>query len=221
MPVSDTLHPRSFLTKITTYPRIASAPNSHTILHDLLPCAILLASHNETGVYNFTNPGCITHNEVLSLYKEIVRPEFTWKNFSLEEQGRVLKAGRSNCVLDASKLVAKMREYGVVVPEIREGYRACFGRMVENERKEKGGDGKMNEENGVDTHQPVKSTTKRKRVDDEELKTSKTADETNRANISMNEENGVETQQPAKTTTKRKRVDDGEDLTTSKTVNVS
>ncbi|KAG7005842.1 bifunctional dTDP-4-dehydrorhamnose 3,5-epimerase/dTDP-4-dehydrorhamnose reductase [Physcia stellaris] len=116
MPTSPTHHPRSFLTKITSYSHILSLPNSHTMLHDLLPAAILLATARETGVYNFTNPGCITHNEVLALYKEIVCPGFVWRNFDntveAEEQSKVLKAGRSNCALDVGKLVGKMREYG-------------------------------------------------------------------------------------------------------------
>jgi len=59
-----------------------------------------------------------------------VRPEFTWKNFSLEEQSKILKAGRSNCKLDTSKLVDKMKEYNYEVPEIHEAYKACFRRMI-------------------------------------------------------------------------------------------
>ena len=74
MPVSDDLHPRNFVTKITGYERVVDIPNSNTILHDLLPAAILLAEHDEVGVYNFTNPGAISHNEVLQLFKEIIRP---------------------------------------------------------------------------------------------------------------------------------------------------
>jgi 3,5-epimerase/4-reductase len=132
MPVSDDLHPRSFVTKITSYEHICSIPNSNTIMHDLLPCSIQLASHNETGVYNFTNPGAISHNEVLELFKKHVRPSFTWNNFSLEEQSKVIKAGRSNCKLDTTKLVEKMREYGLDVPEVHEAYEACFLRMAAN-----------------------------------------------------------------------------------------
>lgn len=67
MPVSDDLHPRSFVTKISKYDRVVKIPNSNTILHDLLPCAILLASAGDTGIYNITNPGAISHNEVLAL----------------------------------------------------------------------------------------------------------------------------------------------------------
>src|SRR6187402_1287003 len=115
MPVSDDLHSRNFVTKITKYERVVDIPNSNTILTDLLPASILLAEHNETGIYNFTNPGAISHNEVLTLFRDIVRPSFAWKNFSLEEQAKVIKAGRSNCKLDTDKLVSKLGEYGYEV----------------------------------------------------------------------------------------------------------
>lgn len=130
MPVSDDLHSRNFVTKITKYEHVVDVPNSNTILHDLLPASVLMASHNDTGVYNFTNPGAISHNEVLALFKKRVRPSFTWKNFSLEEQSRVIKAGRSNCKLDTTKLEAKLKEYGYEVPEIHEAYDQCFQRMA-------------------------------------------------------------------------------------------
>lgn len=129
MPVSDDLHPRNFVTKIVGYERVVDIPNSNTLLHDLLPGAILLADHKVTGVYNFTNPGAISHNEVLTLFKDIVRPSFTFKNFTLDEQAKILKAGRSNCELDSSKLVSKLRELGHKVPEVHEAYRQCFERM--------------------------------------------------------------------------------------------
>jgi 3,5-epimerase/4-reductase len=130
MPVSDDLHGRNFVTKIAKYERVVDIPNSNTILHDLLPASILMAEHKETGIYNFTNPGAISHNEVLSLFKEYVRPTFTWKNFTLEEQSKVIKAGRSNCKLDTTKLVKKLKEYNFEVPEIHEAYKGCFQRMA-------------------------------------------------------------------------------------------
>ena len=130
MLVSDDLHPRNFVTKITGYDRVVNIPNSNTILHDLLPAAILLAEHNEVGVYNFTNPGAISHNEVLELFKEIVRPDLIIRNFTVAEQARVIKAGRSNCELSTVKLEAKLREYDYVVPEVHIAYRQCFMRMV-------------------------------------------------------------------------------------------
>lgn len=132
MPVSDDLHSRNFVTKITKYEKVVDVPNSNTILYDLLPASLLLAENNETGVYNFTNPGAISHNEVLALFKQYVRPSFTWKNFSLEEQSKVIKAGRSNCKLDTTKLEKKLAEYGVTIPEIHDAYAQCFQRMAQN-----------------------------------------------------------------------------------------
>ena len=129
MPVSDDLHPRNFVTKISKYDHVVDIPNSNTILTDLLPASVLLAEHGEVGVYNFTNPGAISHNEVLSLFRDIVRPSYTWKNFSLEQQAKVIKAGRSNCKLDTNKLVSKLKEYGYELPEVHEAYRMCFERM--------------------------------------------------------------------------------------------
>lgn len=43
------------------------------------------AKRNLTGVMNYTNPGAISHNEILSLYKEYVDEDFTWSNFTVEE----------------------------------------------------------------------------------------------------------------------------------------
>ncbi|KXT14990.1 hypothetical protein AC579_7743 [Pseudocercospora musae] len=138
MPVSADLHPRSFVTKISLYPKIVNIPNSHSLLPDLLPIAIAMSEHGETGVYNFTNPGeAISHNEVLRLYEEIVEPGYVWENFSLEEQAAVIKAERSNCWLDAGKLGEKVRGYReeegleVELVEVREAYRRCFERIRE------------------------------------------------------------------------------------------
>ena len=52
---------------------------------------------------NYTNPGAISHNEILELYKQYVDPEITWSNFSLEEQAKVIVAPRSNNLLDTGR----------------------------------------------------------------------------------------------------------------------
>lgn len=70
------------------------------------------------GIYNFCNPGAISHNEVLDLYKKYVDPDYTYTNFSLEEQAKILKAGRSNNTLDHTKLVNALPD--IKIPEIHE-----------------------------------------------------------------------------------------------------
>ncbi len=126
MPISDDLHPRSFVTKITKYARVVNVPNSMTVLHDLLPVALDMTRKQRRGVYNFTNPGAISHNEILSLYRQYVQPDFQWLNFTLAEQAQILKAGRSNNELDVAKL---LREYPHV-PEVHASMAAVFQRMA-------------------------------------------------------------------------------------------
>ena len=106
MPISDEDVSRNFITKITTYERICSIANSMTVLNDLMPHMIDLSIRQVDGTVNMTNPGAISHNEILSLYQQIVNPSFQWKNFSLEEQGKILASGRSNNYLETSRLCA-------------------------------------------------------------------------------------------------------------------
>ena len=107
MPITDELDSgRNFITKIINYPKVCSIPNSMTVLDELLPVLIDLALRGEVGTVNLTNPGLISHNEILSMYKEIVDPEFTWENFTIEEQNQILASKRSNNCLDTTKLVS-------------------------------------------------------------------------------------------------------------------
>ncbi|XP_004515790.1 bifunctional dTDP-4-dehydrorhamnose 3,5-epimerase/dTDP-4-dehydrorhamnose reductase [Cicer arietinum] len=111
MPISSDLsNPRNFITKITRYEKVVDIPNSMTILDELLPISIEMAKRNLTGIWNFTNPGVVSHNEILQMYKEYVDSNFTWKNFTLEEQAKVIVAPRSNNELDAEKLKKEFPE---------------------------------------------------------------------------------------------------------------
>ena len=104
MPIVNYDNPRNFITKITKYEKICSIPNSMTVLTELLPYIIDLMDMKQTGTLNFTNPGSISHNEILEMYKEYVDPDFTWKNFTIEEQNQILKSERSNNLLDTTCL---------------------------------------------------------------------------------------------------------------------
>ncbi len=91
MPISDDLSPRNFVTKIVKYDKVVNIPNSMTVLHDLLPVSLAMSDRSLVGIYNFCNPGVISHNEILELYKKHIDPSYTWTNFSLEEQAQILK----------------------------------------------------------------------------------------------------------------------------------
>ena len=52
----------------------------------------------------------VSHNEILEMYRDNVDSNFTWKNFTLEEQAKVIVAPRSNNELDANKLKKEFPE---------------------------------------------------------------------------------------------------------------
>jgi 3,5-epimerase/4-reductase len=107
MPIIGDANPRNFITKITKYEKICSISNSMTVLPELLPLIISLMEDKYVGTLNFTNPGVISHNEILEMYKKYVNPDFTWNNFSLDEQDKILDSKRSNNHLDTTLLENK------------------------------------------------------------------------------------------------------------------
>lgn len=108
--VANLLYPRNFITKIIKYDKVIDIPNSMTVLPELLPLSLEMAKRGLTGVLNFTNPGAISHNEILQLYKEYVDDEFVWKNFSVEEQADVIVAPRSNNMLETKRIEREFPE---------------------------------------------------------------------------------------------------------------
>lgn len=127
MPIDfDLKHPRNFIYKILNYDKVIDVPNSMTILPELLPIAIDMTKKQKKGIYNFVNPGTISHNEILAMYRDYVDPNFKWVNFTIEEQNQILKARRSNCCLDVSKL---MQEYPDIKP-IKEAVKNIFQKQI-------------------------------------------------------------------------------------------
>jgi UDP-glucose 4,6-dehydratase len=105
MPIDgDLQNPRNFITKIANYAKVVNIPNSMTVLEEFVPMAVEGALRKLTGAYNWTNPGAISHNEVLELYRDYLHPEFTWENFTEEEQAEVIKAPRSNNTMCGKKI---------------------------------------------------------------------------------------------------------------------
>jgi 3,5-epimerase/4-reductase len=130
MPITDEQDsPRNFITKITTYKKVCSIPNSMTVLDELLPVLIEMALNKQVGTVNLTNPGLISHNEILEMYKEIVDPDFTWSNFSVEEQNQILASKRSNNCLDTMKLTNTTLSFKNPVSPIKDAVRSVFLRM--------------------------------------------------------------------------------------------
>tara|TARA_B100001063_G_scaffold61440_1_gene55657 strand:+ start:5083 stop:5985 length:903 start_codon:yes stop_codon:yes gene_type:complete len=131
MPITDETHSRNFITKITNYEKICSISNSMTVLNDIIPLSVDMMKDNLIGTYNMCNPGTISHNEILTMYKEIVDGSFTWKNFTEDEQSEVLLSGRSNNGLCDKKLTSYKK-----IPDIHTSVRAILHLMKKNQEYE-------------------------------------------------------------------------------------
>lgn len=118
MPISDKPEGRNFITKIVGYPKICSIINSMSDLPSLLPLMVSMIGAKKVGRYNFTNPGSISHNEVLAMYRGTCDAGFSWSNWTETEQAAQLAAGRSNTTLKTDKLRAAAAELGVELPPI-------------------------------------------------------------------------------------------------------
>jgi dTDP-4-dehydrorhamnose reductase len=128
MPCSNTVNKRNYITKLMTYEKICSIPNSVTVLPQLLPYMIDMAKKRQTGTINLTNPGLISHNEILEMVREIIDLNFTWTNFTIDEQSEVLLGGRSNNLLDTAKLQFLYPD----VLNAKEAIRKCILELKEN-----------------------------------------------------------------------------------------
>jgi hypothetical protein len=102
-------------------------PNSMTVLPELLPIVLDMMKRGVGGTVNLTNPGTITHNEILEMYKEIVCPSFEWQNFTQDEQRAILASDRSNNCLDTTLLESMYPG----VSNIKDAVRKCLESLSE------------------------------------------------------------------------------------------
>lgn len=105
MPISGKPGPRNFISKILSYKRICSIPNSMTVMEDVLPRLADCMEMKVRGPLNATNPGVIEHRTILNWYKKYQNPEHTWEEIdNTELVSSCVKAGRSNNFLDTARI---------------------------------------------------------------------------------------------------------------------
>lgn len=104
MPISTELNV-GFVGKIINYKKVINVPNSLCVLDDMLPILVDMTLKEVKGNFNFVNPGALSHNQVLDLYREYVDPNHTYENFTIEEQDKMLKARRANAELNVDALL--------------------------------------------------------------------------------------------------------------------
>ena len=122
MPIVDFNHSRNFITNILNNNNISSFPNSITVLPVFFPIILDMIKNKTIGTFNLVNPGIISQNEILEMYKEIIDPSFTWDNFN-----KIFKSNTSNNHMNSNKICALYPD----IPDIKTAIRNCLINMKE------------------------------------------------------------------------------------------
>ena len=115
IPIMGKSHPKNLIDKLLKYPKMINVVNSCTVIEDFVPAAIQLIEMGQTGIFNMTNIGAMDHKSIMTLYKEIVDPDFEINLMGEAEQTELCKR-RSNDVLNTDKREA----LGVHMPPLEE-----------------------------------------------------------------------------------------------------
>lgn len=112
MPFCDILHDRSYLTKIHKYDNLIQAVNSKTYIPELVDFIETIVEDERKGhdVVHFTNPDPLATTSVVDIMRGFELENLNWSWVDIEELD--LAAGRSNCVLDTTKV---KQEYGYTI----------------------------------------------------------------------------------------------------------
>ena len=130
MPFDGTTSERNLIVKLRKYSRVLTARNSLTHLPDFFRAAEALIERRATGVYNVVNEGAMSPHEVMQRYRRLVDLGHTFEPLSADQLPEVARAGRSNCLLNTSKL----RDAGLALPPVEEAIDTAL-RQIEASRK--------------------------------------------------------------------------------------
>ena len=107
MPFEERDHPRNYLSKLQTYPKLYQNWNSLSHLDDFVSaCLQIWEADLPGGTYNLVNPGFVSTCEVVSLIRKMRRPDWQpafWRD-DAEFYREAARTPRSNCLLESEKL---------------------------------------------------------------------------------------------------------------------
>ena len=129
IPFNGELSPRNYVSKIANYPKLLNATNSFSQIDEFVAgCYHLMSSGFDSGTYNLTQPGYMTTVDVVDLLqKYYIVKEKEYFN-TITEFNSMVKAPRSNCVLDSSSAI----RVGVKLTHIRESMEEAVKQYANN-----------------------------------------------------------------------------------------
>jgi dTDP-4-dehydrorhamnose reductase len=129
IPFEERDHPRNYLSKLQTYPKLYQNWNSLSHLGDFVStCLEIWQADLPGGPYNVVNPGYVSTREVVALIRKLRRPNWEpnfWRD-DAEFYREGARAQRSNCLLESEKLARagiKMRDVETALTDCLEHWK--------------------------------------------------------------------------------------------------
>ncbi|MSU59167.1 MAG: NAD-dependent epimerase/dehydratase family protein [Pedosphaera sp.] len=126
IPFDEFDSPRNYLSKVQRYAKVYDNVNSISHRRDFASaCLDLWQRRAAFGIYNVTNPGFVTTRQVVALIGKYLKPakRFEYWASDAEFYQTAAKTPRSNCVLDAGKLLATGVKIRPVVEALEDSLR--------------------------------------------------------------------------------------------------
>ena len=120
--------PRNLLTKLLHFERVYDNVNSLTRLEDFVRASLDLWQRRAPfGIYNMVNPGAVTTSRIVELIRLILHPDrdFVFWSGDNEFYQCVARVPRSNCILDATKLLST----GIPMPRVEDALESALVNM--------------------------------------------------------------------------------------------
>jgi len=129
IPFNDERSPRNYLQKLLNYDSLLEAENSVSHLGEFVQkCVECFEKEVEPGIYNMTNPGSVTTQQVTEWMREegVTDKQFKFFEDEVQFMTKAAKTPRSNCVLDTTK----SEKAGIGMRPVEEAMRESMQKMV-------------------------------------------------------------------------------------------
>lgn len=122
IPFDDRSSSKNYISKIINYSKLLNAENSMSNTDEFIEaCFYLINEECETGIYNITNTGSITTQEVTDIISKYFNKKFIFFKNENEFYKTAAITPRSNCVLDNLKL----RKTGFKISDAKSKIEEC------------------------------------------------------------------------------------------------
>jgi UDP-glucose 4,6-dehydratase len=128
IPFENINNNRNYLSKILNYKKLLNAENSISNKQEFVSACIQLILRNSPfGIYNVTNTGYITTEQIVDKMKKTIckNKDFEFINESLFYTN-LTKTPRSNCILDNKKLLST----GIKMSDVNESIDYCLNNWI-------------------------------------------------------------------------------------------